>query len=93
MKVAVIENNLKDYIINIFNKHLNLGVRLVTFLDWKPQQELYQEIPIKKIEELSNGQYDIIVIAVKENRYLSRLLTYLHIPKRHGIEVFWQSLP
>ena len=87
MKVAVIENNLKDYIINIFNKHLNLGVRLVTFLDWKPQQELYQEIPIKKIEELSNGQYDIIVIAVKENRYLSRLLTYLHKKKIQNIYI------
>lgn len=78
MRIAVIDNRLKDYIINIFNQHPNSGIELAAFLEWKPQQERYCEIPIGKIEDLKNGQYDYVLIAIKENRYLSRLLTYLH---------------
>lgn len=78
MRVAVIENRLKDYVIDIFNRHQDTEIELINFLEWKPNQEQYQGIPIGKIEELYNGQFDIILVAIKENRYLSRLLTYLH---------------
>lgn len=86
MKVAVIENRLKDYVIDIFNRHQDAQIDLISFLDWKPQQDQYQEISIGRIEELDNGQYDIVLIAIKENRYLSRLLTYLH--KKHIQNVY-----
>ncbi len=86
MKVAVIENRLKDYVIDIFNRHQDAQIDLISFLDWKPQQDQYQEISIDRIEELDNGQYDIVLIAIKENRYLSRLLTYLH--KKHIQNVY-----
>lgn len=78
MRVAVIENRLKDYVIDIFNRHQDTEIELINFLEWKPNQEQYQGIPIGKIEELYNGQFDTILVAIKENRYLSRLLTYLH---------------
>ena len=86
MKVAVIENRLKDYVIDIFNRHQDTEIELINFLEWKPNQEQYQGIPIGKIEELYNGQFDIILVAIKENRYLSRLLTYLH--KKHIQNVY-----
>ncbi len=86
MKVAVIENRLKDYVIDIFNRHQDTEIELINFLEWKPNQEQYQGISIGKIEELYNGQFDIILVAIKENRYLSRLLTYLH--KRHIQNVY-----
>ena len=86
MRVAVIENRLKDYVIDIFNRHQDTEIELINFLEWKPNQEQYQGISIGKIEELYNGQFDIILVAIKENRYLSRLLTYLH--KRHIQNVY-----
>ena len=86
MRIAVIENRLKDYVIGVFNRHPNLNLELAGFLNWKPQQDAYQDIPIGKIEDLYHGQYDAVLIAIKENRYLSRLLTYLH--KRHIQNVY-----
>ncbi len=86
MRVAVIENRLKDYVIDIFNRHQDTEIELINFLEWKSNQEQYQGISIGKIEELYNGQFDIILVAIKENRYLSRLLTYLH--KRHIQNVY-----
>lgn len=32
----------------------------------------YQEIEVGKIEELDNGEYDFVLIAIKEGRYLFR---------------------
>lgn len=86
MRIAVIENRLKDYVIGVFNRHPDLNLELAGFLNWKPQQDAYQDIPIGKIEDLYHGQYDAVLIAIKENRYLSRLLTYLH--KRHIQNVY-----
>lgn len=87
MRIAVIENKLKDYIINVFHQHLNSEIELAGFLDWKPQQDAYQDIPIGKIEDLEREQYDAILIAVKDNRYLSRLLTYLHNKQMQNVYV------
>ncbi|MCM1183102.1 MAG: hypothetical protein NC337_06995 [Roseburia sp.] len=81
MKIAVIEDRLKDYVADVFCRHPDSQLELASFLDWKPQQETYREIPIGKIEEADSGKYDAILIAIRDNRYLSRLLTWLH--KRH----------
>lgn len=81
MRVAVIEDRLKDYVVNVFSQHSDLEVELAAFLEWRPKQEQHNGIEIRGIEELYAGQYDVVLIAIKENRYLSRLLTYLH--KKH----------
>lgn len=87
MRVAVIENRLKDYIINVFNQHSDSGIEISAFLEWKPQQEQYKGIEIRKIQELYMGEYDAILIAIKENRYLSRLLTYLHKKRIQNVHI------
>lgn len=79
MRVAVIEDKLKDYVANVFSQHSDL--ELAAFLEWRPKQKQHNGIEIRGIEELYAGQYDAVLIAIKENRYLSRLLTYLH--KKH----------
>lgn len=78
MRIAVIENKLKDYIINVFHQHSDSGIELAGFWEWEPQRDAYQDISVGKIEDLDHEQYDAVLIAIKENRYLSRLLTYLH---------------
>lgn len=87
MRIAVIENKLKDYIINVFYQHSDSEIELAGFFDWKPQQDAYQDIPIGKIEDLEREHYDAILIAVKDNRYLSRLLTYLHNKRIQNVYV------
>jgi sulfatase maturation enzyme AslB (radical SAM superfamily) len=77
-KVAVIEYNLKDYIIETFKNHKADEYELSYFVEWKKQSESNDEYLIKSISDIKNDDYDILLIAVRENRYLSRLLTYLH---------------
>lgn len=78
MRIAIIEQGHREYLLDIFAWHSDFAVEIVCFAEWKPMAQWHQEIPIISLSELKEQEYDIVLIAVSHNHRLSRLLTYLH---------------
>lgn len=91
MRIAIIEQGHREYLLNIFARHLDSAAEIVCFAEWKPMAQWYQGIPIVPLSELKEQGCDIILIAVSHNHRLSRLLAYLHdrgVENLHVIRLF-----
>lgn len=75
-RVAVIEHGQREYVSAQLTERAETEICL--FAEWEPNVNEHNGIPVAAIDSLSEGDYDVLLIAVKENRFLSRLLTYLH---------------
>lgn len=78
MRIAIIEHGCREYILDTFKKHPEFDGEICGFVEHCPKKEEDQGFPVVSLTNLKKLRLDAVLIAVKENRYLSRLLTFLH---------------
>lgn len=78
MKIAVIENNLRNYVIDTIRKYPESNIEVSCIAEWKNSGSKWGDIPVKSIRDLNSSDFDAVLVAVSDNRFLSRLLTFLH---------------
>lgn len=75
MRIAVItEPNNRQYVADVFEKHPDSGMELATVFTQKPQEDIDNAI----LDGLKSTVYDRVLLAIRNNHSLSRLLTALH---------------
>lgn len=78
MRIAIIEFEYRQYLLDIFARHPEFEAEISCFAEWEPKTQADGGIPVIPISKLKNEHYDIVLIAIWNNHRLSRLLTYLH---------------
>ena len=78
MRIAAIEQGNRQYLLDVFARHPEFEGGIALFAEQKPKADRYKDIPVIPLSELKEAQFDAVLIAVKLNHHVSRLLVYLH---------------
>lgn len=85
--VVISDDNLRDYVIGHFADGGNRDHRIVCFAVNRPKTDQYGNYPVKDIAAVSQIKHDAVLIAVKANRSLQRVLLRLYEQKNRDIYV------
>jgi len=87
MRIAVIEQGHREYLLDTFARHPDFAAEIVCFAEEKPSAQSYREFPVIPLSELKGCGCDAVLVAVSHNHHLSRLLTRLHDEKVANVHV------
>ena len=78
MRIAIIEQGQRVYLMETFSRHPELNAKICCFVEKQPKSEEYKKIPVICLTELEKTEFDILLVAIASNNYLSHLLVWLH---------------
>lgn len=78
MKIAVINEKQREYVLRQFQQHPACDYEIACFVEYKPKKDMDGSIPVIALSALAKTEFDAVLIAVERNRYVARLLAYLH---------------
>ncbi len=87
MRIAVIEQGHRQYLMDTFAQHSEFPVEIACFVEQNPKVQTYQSIRVIPLSELKGSGCEAVLVAVSHNHHLSRLLTWLHDEKIEDIYV------
>lgn len=78
MRIAIIEQGYRKYLLDMFAQHPRFEAEIVCFAEWEELAQSDKNISVIPLSELKEEMYDAVLVAVSSNHRLSQLLTYLH---------------